>query len=54
MNRFTDQTIFLLNVIRKLCVRCGPRQGFIARRGNEYLRGSFPKLDYLTKATIKR
>jgi len=32
----------------------GPRQGFIARRGNEYLRGSFPKLDYLTKATIKR
>lgn len=30
----------------------GPRQDFIIRRGNDYLRQNFPRLDYLIKATI--
>jgi peptidyl-prolyl cis-trans isomerase A (cyclophilin A) len=32
----------------------GPRQDFIIKRGNEYLRTSFPKLDYIVKARIKK
>lgn len=30
----------------------GPDQGAIAERGNAYLQGQFPKLDYIKKATI--
>ena len=30
----------------------GPNQGSIQERGNEYLRESFPDLDYIEKATI--
>jgi len=30
----------------------GPSQAKVAREGNSYLRESFPKLDYITKATI--
>ena len=30
----------------------GPNQGRVAREGNSYLRQSFPKLDYITRATI--
>ena len=32
--------------------RGGPGQGEIARFGNEYLKSTFPKLDYIVKATI--
>jgi peptidyl-prolyl cis-trans isomerase A (cyclophilin A) len=31
----------------------GPNQGTIQQKGNEYLRESFPELDYITKATIE-
>jgi len=31
----------------------GPNQGIIQRLGNEYLKKAFPKLDYVTKATIE-
>jgi peptidyl-prolyl cis-trans isomerase A (cyclophilin A) len=31
----------------------GPRQDFIIKRGNDYLRQNFPRLDYLKRATIK-
>ena len=31
----------------------GPSQGLIHKRGNEYLRESFPELDYIKTATIK-
>ena len=31
----------------------GPGQGQIAQYGNEYLKASFPKLDYIVKATIE-
>jgi peptidyl-prolyl cis-trans isomerase A (cyclophilin A) len=31
----------------------GPSQGLIHKRGNEYLRESFPELDYIKKASIK-
>jgi len=30
----------------------GPNQSRVAREGNSYLRQNFPKLDYITKATI--
>jgi peptidyl-prolyl cis-trans isomerase A (cyclophilin A) len=30
----------------------GPAQGKIYRRGNDYLKGEFPELDYITSATI--
>jgi peptidyl-prolyl cis-trans isomerase A (cyclophilin A) len=30
----------------------GPNQSRVAREGNSYLRQSFPKLDYITRATI--
>ena len=30
----------------------GPGQAKLYRRGNDYLKGEFPKLDYITKATI--
>jgi peptidyl-prolyl cis-trans isomerase A (cyclophilin A) len=30
----------------------GPTQARIAREGNEYLKRDFPKLDYITKATV--
>jgi cyclophilin family peptidyl-prolyl cis-trans isomerase len=30
----------------------GPDQGAVAQRGNEYLNASFPKLDYIKKASI--
>ncbi len=30
----------------------GPSQGLIMTRGNEYLAGDFPKLDYIKKATV--
>lgn len=32
----------------------GPRQDFIVKRGNDYLRQNFPELDYLKSATIKK
>jgi peptidyl-prolyl cis-trans isomerase A (cyclophilin A) len=31
----------------------GPGQGQIAQYGNEYLKASFPKLDYVVKATVE-
>jgi len=45
-----------MDVVEKITDQYGekPNQGAIQSQGNTYLKASFPKLDYVKKATIEK
>lgn len=50
------QVVSGMNVVDKITAQYGerPDQGEIVNKGNAYLNASFPKLDYIKKATIEK